>query len=159
VGHGSLIVDALIALQGFVVAFIALHDWVPLGALNDVRAVQAADPRGKLIFVTLLSTAPFAVGLIGTIAYAGARIPGWLTWWLWIGYGAAVYGMVRAWWGPYFFGGAPARAVRYQAMFGRTHAFLPARHGIRPNTLHVTLHAVVIAIVVLLAVYSFASRA
>jgi hypothetical protein len=79
-----LTIDALIALQSFVVAFIALHDWVPLGALNDVSAVQAADPRGKLIAVTLLSTAPFAVGLGGTIAYAGGRFPGWLTWRRWI---------------------------------------------------------------------------
>jgi hypothetical protein len=150
-----LTIDALIALQSFVVAFIALHDWAPLGALNDVSAVQAADPRRKLIVVTALSTAPFAFGLGATITYAGARFPGWLTWYLWISYGLAVYGLWRAWWGPYFLGGAAARAIRYQAMFGRTHAFLPERNGIRPNTLHVTLHVVMIAIVVLLGFLSF----
>jgi hypothetical protein len=150
-----LIIDALIALQGFVVAFIALHDWVPLGALNDVSAVQAADPRSKLITVTALSTAPFAVGLGGTIAYAGARFPEWLTWYLWISYGAVVFGVWRAWWGPYLLGGAGARATRYKAMFARTHAFMPERNGIRPNTLHVTLHVVVIAILVLLGFLSF----
>jgi hypothetical protein len=32
------------------------------------------------------------------------------------------------------------RAARYDAMFGGTHAFLPVRNGIRPNTLHVILH-------------------
>ena len=32
----SFLVGMLIALQVFVVAFIALHDWVRLGVLNDV---------------------------------------------------------------------------------------------------------------------------
>ena len=36
------LVSALIALQLFVVVFIALHDWVPLGKLNNLAAVQAA---------------------------------------------------------------------------------------------------------------------
>jgi hypothetical protein len=63
--------------------------------------------------------------------------------------------MTRAWWGPYLLGGSPARVARYQAMFARTHAFLPERNGIRPNTLHVALHVVVIAILVLLGFLSF----
>jgi len=141
----------LIVLQAYVVAFIALHDWVPLGRLNDVAAVQAADPAAKLIAVTALSTAPFAFGLWWSIVYAGARIPGWLTWYLWICYGVAAYGLWRAWWGPYLPGGDPARAARYEAMFGRTYAFLPSRHGIRPNALHISLHVTVIAILVALA--------
>jgi hypothetical protein len=40
-------------------------------------------------------------------------------------------------------------------MFSRTHAFLPVRNGIRPDTLHVTLHVVILAIVLLLAAISF----
>jgi hypothetical protein len=36
-------------------------------------------------------------------------------------------------------------------MFGNTHAFLPARNGVRPNTLHVILHASTLAMLVLLA--------
>jgi hypothetical protein len=142
--------DALIALQAYVVAFIALHDWIPLGSLNDVSGVHSADSRGKLIAVTVLSTAPFAVGLAGTIAYAPGRLPGWLVWWLWLSYGAAIYGAFRAWWGPYLFGGSPERVARYHTMFARTHAFLPERNGIRPNTLHVTLHVALVAIVILL---------
>jgi len=142
-----MLVDLLIALQVFVVAFIALHDWVPLGALNDVAAVQAADSRTKLVAVTELSTLPFAFGLGATVVHAGERFPGWLNWYLWLSYGAALYGLVRAWWGPYLLYKAPVRAARYQAMFSRTHAFLPMRNGIRPNTLHVILHLTIIAIV------------
>lgn len=52
-----------------------------------------------------------------------------------------VVGELEAWWIPYLFRSQPERAERYQVMFGDTHAFLPARNGIRLNTLHVTLHA------------------
>ncbi len=45
--------------------------------------------------------------------------------------------------------------ARYQTMFGRTHSFLPMRHGISPNTLHVALHLVIVGIVVLLGVITF----
>jgi hypothetical protein len=147
----AFLIDVLIALQVFVVAFIALHDWVSLGRLNDVSAVQAADSRSRLIRVTVVSTAPFAIGLAGTILNPRPPLPGWLDWYLWISYAAAVVGMVRAWWGPYLIYREPARAARYKAMFSRTHAFLPERNGIRPNTLHVTLHLVVLAILVDLA--------
>jgi len=147
----SFLVMALIALQAFVVIFIALHDWIPLGTLNNVRAVQSADSTRKLVTVTVLSTSPFAVGLAATMSYAGSRFPQWLNWWLWISYGAALYGLIRAWWGPYLFYNEPARATRYQAMFSGTHAFLPIRNGIRPNTLHIGLHVVILAIIGVLA--------
>jgi hypothetical protein len=35
-------------------------------------------------------------------------------------------------------------------MFGTTHAFLPERNGIRPNTLHVILHILTLATLVVL---------
>lgn len=147
-------VGTLVGLQAFVVLFIALHDWIPLGNLNDVRAVQAGDSRGRLIGVTVLSTLPFAACLAGSVWYARAQFPGWLQWTLWISYGGAMLGMLRAWWVPYLLIPDPVRAVRYRAMFARTHAFLPAHNGIRPNTLHVVLHAVVVGVVVLLALRS-----
>ena len=50
------------------------------------------------------------------------------------------------------FSRAAERAARYQAMFGGTHAFLPVHNGIRPNTLHVILHAGTLAILVVLVV-------
>ena len=71
----SALVTALIALQAFVVMFIALHDWIQLGSLNDVKAVQAADSRDRLVWVTVYSTAPFAFGLAGSVAYAARGFP------------------------------------------------------------------------------------
>jgi hypothetical protein len=141
---------ALIVLQTFVVLFIALHDWIPFGRLNDIRAVQSADSRARLVTVTVLSTLPFAVCLAGSIYYLHAPRPDWLMWTLWLSYGAAVYGALRAWWIPYVLIDEPKRAARYQIMFGRTYSFLPERNGIRPNALHVALHVIIVAIVALL---------
>lgn len=106
--------------------------------------------------VTVLSTLPFAIGFAGSAYYATTRFPTWLMWWLWISYGAAIYGMLRAWWLPYLLVKDPVRAERYQIRFAHTHAFLPVRNGIRPDTLHVCLHAVVVLLVVLLGVLTFA---
>jgi hypothetical protein len=57
-------VGALLALQTFHVLFLALHDWIPLGRLNDVKSVRAANSGSKLLAATLISLAPFAVGLL-----------------------------------------------------------------------------------------------
>jgi len=151
------LIDLLIGLQTFVVAFIALHDWVPLGRLSDLSAVHAADSRARLVIVTLLSTLPFAVGLTETVAHA-ERLPGWLMIYLWISYGLLAMGALRAWWIPYLLVEDARRSARYQAMFGRTHGFLPVHNGIRPNTLHVVLHLVILAVIAVLAVMSISAR-
>ncbi|HXM07582.1 MAG TPA: serine hydrolase domain-containing protein, partial [Candidatus Acidoferrum sp.] len=143
-------IDVFIACQLFVVLFIGLHDWIPLGTFNDVRGVHAADTRSKLLVVTVLSTLPFAIGLAATAFYAASRFPTWLVWLLWISYGTGLYGLLRTWYVPYLFVPDPVRAARYQLMFGNTHAFLPVRNGIVPNTLHVIFHAILLATVVLL---------
>jgi hypothetical protein len=150
----SLVVDSLIVCQLFVVVFIALHDWIPLGKLNNVKAAKAADPTWKLLVVTVSSTLPFAIGLIGSVCYAATNFPNWLMWWLWISYGLGVYGFLRAWWIPYLLVKDATRSTRYQARFAGTHAFLPKRNGIRPDTLHVTLHVVILIIIALLCVLS-----
>jgi hypothetical protein len=146
---------AFLGCQSLVVLFIALHDWVPLGSLSNLAAVRAADSTTRRVFVTALSTLPFAIGLAASFDDAQTRIPHWLAWWLWITYGLGLYGVLRAWYWPYFFGGDPARVARYQQRFAHTHAFLPTLNGIRPDTLHVCFHAVLLATVALLGVLTF----
>ncbi len=150
-----MLIGAAIALQAYVVLFVAAHDWAPLGRFNDVKAVRATEPIGRLIAVTVLSTLPFAFGLAESVIHRSG-FPGWLIDFLWIAYGVAAYGLLRTWWAPYLLFREPARAARYQAMHGRTHAFLPLRNGMRPNTLHVTVHLAIIAMLIDLAVLSFA---
>lgn len=128
-----------------------LHDWIPLGKLNDPKAVRATISERKLLAVTLISTTPFAIGLAASAVYLGRPYPRWLLLWIGISYAILFVGELEAWWIPYFFRAQPERAARYQAMFGGTHVFLPMHNGIRPNTLHVILHAGTLAILMVLA--------
>ncbi len=144
--------NALLLLQIFHVLFLALHDWVPLGKLNDVKAVRVANPGERLLAGTIISTIPFAFGLAASFFYANKRFPSWLYIYLWVSYTFLFVGELEAWWIPYLFGAKPERASRYQAMFGGTHSFLPARHGILPNTLHAILHSATVALLAVLAV-------
>jgi hypothetical protein len=143
---------ALVALQCFVVLFVALHNWIPLGTFNDVKGARAAFPGSKLVSVTLINLTPFSIGLAGSAIYFGRTYPGWLIWWLWVTYGLACCGSLKAWWLPYLFRPDPKLAARYQLMYGTTHAFLPERNGIKPNTLHVMFDVVTIAILMALGV-------
>jgi hypothetical protein len=145
---------AFLACQFYVVLFIALHDWIPLGRLNNLEGIRASDTTGKLIAVTALSTLPYASAFAGSVYYAGTGFPMWLMWLLWISYVAGLYGMLRTWWVPYLFKGDPVRTARYQTRFANTHSFLPVRNGIRPDTLHVTFHAVFIATLILLGIFT-----
>jgi hypothetical protein len=141
---------ALIVLQVFQVLFLWIHDWVPLGSLNDVAAVRHQDTRTRLVVVTLIQSAPFSIGLLYSLLYFRQAYPHWLNNWLWISYGALLLGQLRAWWIPYLFQAEPERAARYQIMFGNTHSFLPQRNGIVPNTAHILLHLATAATLIVL---------
>jgi hypothetical protein len=142
----------LVGLQCFVVLFVALHNWIPLGALNNVKGVRIAFPTGKLLWTTLLNLTPVAIGLGATVYYSGRVFPGWLIWFLWITYLLACYGSFRAWWMPYLFRRDPALVERYQTMYAGNYSFLPERNGIRLDPLHVLFDIVTIAILIDLAV-------
>jgi hypothetical protein len=144
--------DALIALQVVQVAILWLHDWVPLGPLNDVRQVQAEDTRARLVRVTLIQSLPYTLGLIFSVTYQRTGHPAWLWTWLWVSYVLLFVGELRAWWLPYLIRPEPERAARYDKMFGGTHAFLPRHNGITPNTLHCVLHAATAGTLIALAV-------
>ncbi|MBB2198299.1 MAG: hypothetical protein ABF479_09670 [Gluconacetobacter sp.] len=131
----------LLFLQAFQVGILWLHDWIPLGRLNDVRAVRAADGTMRLMLTTVVQSVPFTLCLFFTARCGLGPVPLSLRQDLLLCYGILLTGEVRAWWWPYLVQANPFRAARYQRLFGRTHAFLPHRHGIVPNTLHVVLHA------------------
>jgi hypothetical protein len=152
--HASLI-SLVLTLQIFFVLFLSLHDWVPLGPLNDVRAAQAADTRRRLILVTVASAVPSIVGLVGSLIYFRRAFPTWLTVWLWVTYVGLLLGQIRAWWIPYLFVPEPVRAARYRSMFEHTHAFLPSRNGIRPNTLHMILGGAILSMLAVLTALAF----
>jgi hypothetical protein len=143
----------LIALQGCQVLFLWIHDWVPLGRLNDVAAVRSADSTRRLIAVTLMQSAPFTMGLLFSVQDFGRPYPHWPFTWLAISYGLLMLGQIRAWWIPYLLRPEPERAARYRTMFGKTHSFLPPHNGIVPNTAHILLHLATAATLFLLLAY------
>jgi hypothetical protein len=141
----------LLALQLFQVAFLWLHDWLPLGRLNDVAAIRLQDTLTRRLIVTLIQGIPWTLGLIGSLRHVGQRYPHALILYLWISYGILFYGELRAWWIPYLVHPDPVRAQRYQLLFGNTHSLLPARNGLVPNTLHTLLHLATAATLLTLA--------
>jgi hypothetical protein len=130
----------LLALQAFQVLFLWIHDWIPLGPLNDIAAVRRPDTSQHLALATVIQSAPFSIGLVFSLLYFGRPYPHWFYNWLWITYSVLFLGQMRAWWIPYLFRAEPERAARYRLMFGNTHSFLPQRNGLVPNTAHVLLH-------------------
>jgi len=140
----------LLALQAFQVLFLWVHDWLPLGRLNDVSAVKSQDTRMRLVIVTLIQSLPFTVGLLFCLIHFRQPYPNWLDSWLRISYILLFLGQMRAWWIPYLLHPEPERAERYRIMFGKTHSFLPVRNGMVPNTAHILLHVATLGTLILL---------
>jgi hypothetical protein len=145
----------LLALQAFQVIFLWIHDWIPLGRLNDVVAVRGQDTLRRLVLVTLLQSVPYSIGLFFSAQSLGRPYPHWLDIWLWISYGLLFVGQMRAWWIPYLLRPEPERAARFQIMFGNTHSFLPQRNGLVPNTAHILLHLATAATLLVLFANEF----
>jgi hypothetical protein len=145
----------LLGLQAFQVVFLWFHDWIPFGRLNDVAAVRSQDTLRRLVLVTLVQSVPWSIGLFFSARYFGQTYPAWLNSWLWITYALLFVGQVRAWWIPYLVRAEPARAARYQIMFGNTHSFPPQRNGLVPNTAHILLHVATAATLLVLFAKEF----
>jgi hypothetical protein len=154
---GNSLETALLALQGFQVVFLWIHDWIPLGQLNDVVAVRSQDTIRRLGIVTLVQSVPFTIGLYFSMQNFGHKYPEWLNSWLWISYSVLLAGQLRAWWIPYLLKADPERAARYRIMFGNTHSFLPMRNGMVPNSAHIMLHIATVATLVVLYLRDYGS--
>ncbi len=49
-----------VAVQGFIVLFLLLHDWVPLGPFNDLEGVNSQIPFKRKVRDTAINTVPVA---------------------------------------------------------------------------------------------------
>jgi hypothetical protein len=131
---------AAIVLQIFQLAILLFHDWIPLGSLTDVEAVRRANTGTHMLVGTAINSVPAGLVAWRSVVNFGPPYSHGLKTAMWLIYGILFAGELYSWWVPYLFGASPAKVERFQKMFGRTHAFLPVRHGIVPNTLHVILH-------------------
>ena len=59
----SVIEAILLALQVLQVLFLWIHDWVPLGRLNDLAAVRNQNTLGRLVTVTVVQSLPWTIRL------------------------------------------------------------------------------------------------
>lgn len=140
----------LLAGLSFILLFMILHDWVPLGSLNDVQAISEDRSFKELLVVTLVGVFQIILLMGLVIIFMGKRYPIWIKLWLVIHQTCIFAGALWAWWIPYFFGiGAEERVERYELMFGNTHTFLPEMHGIAPNTIHTIFHLTLLTCIIL----------
>lgn len=124
-------------------AFSWLHDWIPLGRLNNVTAVRSQGTLLPLVAVALVQSVAFTFALLFSLSRFGRPYPHWLYMWLWISYSLIFVGQIRAWWIPYLFHLEPGRAAGYRTMFSKCSAtHTPSCPFVRlvPNTAHVMLH-------------------
>lgn len=133
------LVSSFIVLQTVLLFFMALHDWVHVPPLTNIRDLEKhSTQRGRLfnsvvffflIFVPLMLTILYKpLFTLGTLI-AIVNFYGWLT-----------LGTILSWWVPYFFGSSEKHKANF-AEYKNTHHFLPARGtNVIPNTFHVILH-------------------
>jgi hypothetical protein len=144
----------LIALQAIQLVAMPYHDMIPLGPLNNVHSFKETAekiPFRDFVLVTLAQVLPIGVGLYFSVLHYGGHWPGWLVMFLWGYYGVMFALELRSFWLPYFFYRDEARIAKYRVEFANTHAFLPERNGIVPNTLHTIIHS--LCAVTLVALY------
>lgn len=134
----------------FILLFMFMQDWVPLGSLNDVQAIAEERPFNELIIVTMINVVQILLLIGFVIIFMGKRYPVWIKLWLIIHQVCIFAGALLDWWIPYFFGyGSDQRVKRYHQMFGDTHSFLPEMNGIVPNTFHTIFHIVLLFCIIL----------
>ncbi|WP_042141994.1 hypothetical protein [Paucisalibacillus sp. EB02] len=142
----------------FILLFMIVQDWVPLGSLNDIHAIKQEKTTNELIIVTLVGVLQVAFLIFLMLLFIGKRYPLFVKLWLVIHPSCIFAGVLMSWWIPYFTGiGATERIASYTAMFGNTHTFLPVMNGIVPNTFHILFH-VTLFVCILVSVYIFVTE-
>ena len=148
----------LLAGLSFILLFMIVQDWVPLGSLNDVQAIREEQSFNELITVTLINVTQILILMGLVVIFMGKRYPIWIKFWLIIHQVCIFVGALISWWLPYFFGyGAERKVEKYDQMFGETHSFLPVMNGIVPNTLHFLFHITLLFCIIVAIYISFTS--
>lgn len=148
----------LFGLQLFQVVVLLLHDWLPLGRLNELAAARRVHSARELALGTVIGSLLPAIGLALSVSPVAIRHARGLDLYLLGAYGFLFLGELEAWWVPMLLWPQPKRAREYEQLDARTWAFLPARNGIRVNALHVVLHAATVATLLVLAARLSAGR-
>src|SRR5690625_2794028 len=148
----------LVLGYAYILLYMIVQDLIPLGTLNDVKAIASLQSINETLVVTMIGVVQILLLMGGILFFIGKRYPILIRIWLIVHPSCIFLGAIMAWWVPYLFGiGAEERMERYNAMFGNTHAFLPVMNGIVPNTLHTTFH-ISLFVCIILTVYIFVTN-
>lgn len=133
------LISFFLLLQAILLLFMALHDWIHIPPLTDIRELEKHSTKSGrllnsiifffLIFIPLLLTwiyrSHFSLLASSTIVLI---------------YGILSLGTIFAWWVPYMWGSSDEHKAGF-AEYRNTHHFLPKRgDNLIPNTFHVILH-------------------
>ncbi|MEI3606090.1 hypothetical protein SPD48_10335 [Pseudogracilibacillus sp. SE30717A] len=133
-----------------ILVFMIVQDLIPLGNLNDIKAIASVHSTNEIIFITLIGVVQILLLIGGILFFIGKKYPIWVRIWLIIHPAFIFIGALFSWWIPYLFGiGAEEKMEIYNTMFGNTHAFLPEMNGIVPNTLHTIFHSTLFACILI----------
>src|SRR5438309_3155916 len=129
------LVSVFIMLQIILLFIIALHDWIHLPPLTDIRTLEKLHSKKDRLIASTIYTFIVLIPLLITWYYR-ARFELWVLITIIVIYGVLSLGTIASWWVPYFFGSSEkhkAGFVEYQ----NTHRFLPSRgDNVVPNTFH-----------------------
>ena len=126
--------------QTITLFILALHDWVHIPPLTDIRALEKHHSVPNRLLGTAINSTMVLVPLGACLAYLPGPLPLWVRIISVVMYGLLTMGTLAAWWVPYFFGSSAGHKAGF-AEYASTHRFLPARgDNVVPNTLHVIMH-------------------
>jgi hypothetical protein len=125
----------------------ALHDTIPLGRWNNLGHFKQDIPLARRVKGSIAnSVTAGAVLLLFWLGWMhGGSMAGDWRMTLLITMGVLVYMEFVSWWRPYLFGATPAIVEKLRPNWEGTYAFLPKRNGIRPNAMHLIMHAATLA--------------
>ncbi|MBX7067442.1 MAG: hypothetical protein K1X28_09440 [Parachlamydiales bacterium] len=129
-------------IQSILFFFMALHDWVDIPPLTNLKALKKAHSFKFRLIGSLINSVLVLIPLIVTWSYIDSPLPLWSRILFTVIYGFITFGTITAWWIPYFGGGYLIHGNKAGfEEYRDTHSFLPRRGGnVVPNTLHVILH-------------------
>ena len=138
----ALLMIIFIVLQFLLLLIMALHDWIEIRPLTDIKALAAGHSLYGRFMTTVVNTFTVLLPLIYTVYY-GDTLPSNVCRGIAIVYGLLTLGTILSWWVPYIFGSSQKHKEGFKE-FRNTHTFLPSRgDNVIPNTLHCILHVLV----------------
>lgn len=132
--------DLFILIQLSLALIMALHDWVDLPPLTNLKALQEKHSVLERTVTSIINTLLVLIPAALCFHYRFKAMPFGARALIFTIYSLLTIGTIAAWWIPYLFGSSEKHKQGFSE-YENTHHFLPAMgNNIIPNTLHVILH-------------------